>query len=54
MWVRATYLKQTFAKKKVKSIREIRDLVLEAGLRRARPCLMTSVTTIIALAAGVQ
>ncbi|MHC4931417.1 MAG: efflux RND transporter permease subunit [Planctomycetota bacterium] len=45
----ATYLEQTFARRKVRSIREIRERVLEAGLRRVRPCLMTTFTTIIAL-----
>ena len=47
--VMATYLKQAFARRKVRSVKEIRERVLEAGLRRARPCLMTSVTTILAL-----
>ncbi len=46
----ATYLEQTFGRKPVTGgIPEIRERVLEAGLRRARPCLMTTVTTIIAL-----
>jgi Cu(I)/Ag(I) efflux system membrane protein CusA/SilA len=48
--VMATYLKQSFGKRKVRGIEEIRDRVIEAGLRRARPCLMTTVTTILALA----
>ncbi|MHC4473259.1 MAG: efflux RND transporter permease subunit, partial [Planctomycetota bacterium] len=48
--VMATYLKQSFAKGKVKGIDGIRERVVQAGLRRARPCLMTSVTTILALA----
>jgi len=46
----ATYLEQTFGRKQVtEGIPEIRERVLEAGLRRARPCLMTTMTTIIAL-----
>jgi Cu(I)/Ag(I) efflux system membrane protein CusA/SilA len=47
--VMATYLEQVFARKKARSIQEIRERVLEAGLRRVRPCLMTTFTTIIAL-----
>lgn len=46
----ATYLEQSFERKPVRSVAEIRERVLEAGLRRARPCLMTTMTTIIALA----
>jgi len=48
--VMATYLRQLAAKRKPGTVREIRETVLEAGLRRARPCLMTTVTTILALA----
>ncbi len=47
----ATYLEQTFAREPVTGgIPEIRARVMEAGLRRARPCLMTTATTILALA----
>ncbi len=47
--VMATYLKQKFDKLKPQSVQEIRQLVLEAGLKRIRPCLMTTATTILAL-----
>ncbi|MHC4955117.1 MAG: efflux RND transporter permease subunit [Planctomycetota bacterium] len=47
--VMATYLQQVFRRKKVRGIRDIRERVIEAGLRRVRPCLMTTFTTIIAL-----
>ena len=47
--VMATYLEQVFRRKPVRSIQEIRDRVMEAGLRRVRPCLMTTFTTIFAL-----
>ncbi|MHC4407518.1 MAG: efflux RND transporter permease subunit, partial [Planctomycetota bacterium] len=47
--VMATYLEQVFRRKKARSIAEIRERVMEAGLRRVRPCLMTTFTTIIAL-----
>ena len=45
----ATYLDQAFARRKITSIKEIREATLEAGLRRIRPCLMTAGTTILAL-----
>ncbi len=45
----ATYLKQSFEKRRTKSIEEIREATVAAGLRRVRPCLMTSATTILAL-----
>jgi Cu(I)/Ag(I) efflux system membrane protein CusA/SilA len=48
--VMATYLRQSFARRKVRSVAEIREATLAAGLRRARPCLMTTFTTILALA----
>jgi Cu(I)/Ag(I) efflux system membrane protein CusA/SilA len=48
--VMATYLRQSFARKKVRNVADIRERVLTAGLRRARPCLMTTMTTILALA----
>lgn len=47
--VMATYLKDNFKDKDIKSIAEIRQLTLEAGKRRVRPCLMTTATTLIAL-----
>ncbi|WP_282039284.1 efflux RND transporter permease subunit [Saccharicrinis aurantiacus] len=45
----STYLKQLFDKKTPKSIEEVRATVLEAGLKRVRPAMMTTATTIIAL-----
>jgi len=45
----ATYLKQAFRHHQPTSIQEIRRATLIAGKRRARPCLMTSATTILAL-----
>jgi Cu(I)/Ag(I) efflux system membrane protein CusA/SilA len=47
--VMATYLKDNFKDKEMKSVEEIRSLTLEAGKRRVRPCLMTTATTLIAL-----
>jgi Cu(I)/Ag(I) efflux system membrane protein CusA/SilA len=45
----ATYLKQVFSEKSPASIQEIRDATVSAGLRRARPAVMTTVTTLLAL-----
>lgn len=45
----STYLKQNFGKHRPESIHEIRKAVLEAGMKRIRPCLMTTATTILAL-----
>ena len=47
--VMATYLKQSFAAHKTTTIAELRAATVAAGLRRVRPCLMTSATTILAL-----
>ncbi len=47
--VMASYLDQTFQKNTHGSIAEIRASVLEAGLKRIRPCLMTTATTLLAL-----
>jgi Cu(I)/Ag(I) efflux system membrane protein CusA/SilA len=45
----ATYLKQVFERSPPTNIAEVRERTLEAGLRRVRPCLMTTATTILAL-----
>ncbi|MFG0334416.1 MAG: efflux RND transporter permease subunit, partial [Maioricimonas sp. JB049] len=47
--VMATYLDQVFSRKRLASITDIRNATVEAGMRRIRPCLMTTFTTIIAL-----
>jgi Cu(I)/Ag(I) efflux system membrane protein CusA/SilA len=47
--VMATYLTQTFDKNDPTAIQEIRKSTLEAASKRIRPCLMTTVTTILAL-----
>ncbi len=44
-----TYLKQVFQRRKPSTIAEIRDATVEAGLRRIRPAMMTSATTLLAL-----
>jgi len=45
----ATYLNQTFAKRKPSTAHDIRQATIEASLRRIRPALMTTATTILAL-----
>ena len=45
----ATYLDQSFAARKPDSIEAIREATVAAAVRRIRPCLMTSATTILAL-----
>ncbi len=47
--VLATFLDQSFAKRRPESIREIRDATVAGAQRRIRPCLMTTATTILAL-----
>jgi len=47
--VMATYLGQRFEKDKPTTIEDVRKATIEAGLRRVRPCLMTTATTILAL-----
>ena len=45
----ATYLDQSFAGHAIKNIGDIRSATVEGAIRRIRPCLMTSATTILAL-----
>jgi len=45
----ATYLDQSFFRRRITTPEEARAATLEAGQRRCRPCLMTSATTILAL-----
>lgn len=47
--VMATYLKQRFDRVVPATIEDVRELTIEAGSRRVRPCLMTTATTILAL-----
>ncbi len=47
--IMCTYLEQTFAAAQPTGKPEVREKVIEAGMRRVRPCLMTTATTILAL-----
>ena len=44
-----TYLQQVFKNEKPQTIQQVRDAVLHAGIKRVRPAVMTTATTIIAL-----
>ncbi len=45
----ATYLDQSFFRRRISTYRDAREATLAAGLRRVRPALMTVATTILAL-----
>jgi copper/silver efflux system protein len=45
----ATYLDQIFKRLRLTSVQDVRNATLEAGLKRVRPCLMTTATTLAAL-----
>lgn len=47
--VMATYLSQRFSDDPPRTIEAIRERTAEAGVRRVRPCLMTTATTLLAL-----
>jgi len=47
--VMCTYLMQSFQDKTPASVDEIRQIVIQSGMRRIRPCLMTTATTVLAL-----
>ncbi|MHC4479394.1 MAG: efflux RND transporter permease subunit [Planctomycetota bacterium] len=45
----ATFLDQSFADRPIESVADIREATVVGAVRRIRPCLMTSATTILAL-----
>ncbi|QDT29642.1 Cation efflux system protein CusA [Gimesia panareensis] len=47
--VMATYIQQTLKRQPVNNITELREAIYIAGLKRIRPCVMTTLTTIFAL-----
>lgn len=47
--VMLTYLEDNFRETSPQTREEVRELVVQAGVKRIRPCLMTSVTTIVGL-----
>ncbi len=47
--VMATYIQQVLRRTRVETIPELRTAIYEAGLKRIRPCVMTTMTTLVAL-----
>lgn len=47
--VMATYIHQLLSRRRVRCVEDIRNTIYEAGLKRIRPCVMTTVTTLVAL-----
>ena len=47
--VMATYMRESLAKRTIRGVADIRAAIYEAGLKRIRPCTMTTITTIVAL-----
>jgi len=47
--VMATYMRETLRRRTIRNVEDVRTAIYEAGLRRIRPCMMTTVTTIVAL-----
>ena len=45
----ATYIHQLMQRRRVSSVEDIRNTVYAAGLKRIRPCMMTTITTLAAL-----
>jgi len=47
--VMATYIQEVLTRRKLRSVEDIREAIYHAGLKRIRPCVMTTVTTLVAL-----
>jgi Cu(I)/Ag(I) efflux system membrane protein CusA/SilA len=47
--VMATYIQQVLRRRTVRNVEELRSAIYAAGLKRIRPCVMTTVTTLAAL-----
>ena len=47
--VMATYIQQLVRRRSPNTIEELRETVYVAGMKRVRPCLMTTATTLLAL-----
>ncbi|HSH52834.1 MAG TPA: efflux RND transporter permease subunit, partial [Bacteroidales bacterium] len=45
----STYIKQLMEKHKPSTVKELREVILDAGSKRVRPAMMTTATTLIAL-----
>ncbi len=47
--VMATYMRDTLNRRTIRSVADVRSAIYEAGLKRIRPCTMTTITTLVAL-----
>ena len=47
--IMGTYIHQVFEDKKPKTVHEVREAVIEAGMKRVRPAMMTTAVAVIAL-----
>ena len=47
--IMGTYIHQVFERRQPDTIKDVRDSVLEAGIKRVRPAMMTTAVTVIAL-----
>lgn len=47
--VMATYIQEVLTRRELRSVQDIREAIYYAGLKRIRPCVMTTVTTLVAL-----
>ena len=45
----ATYMKTSLERRTIRTVTDLREAIFDAGLKRVRPCLMTTVTTLAAL-----
>jgi Cu(I)/Ag(I) efflux system membrane protein CusA/SilA len=45
----ATYIKQRLERRTISTVAELRNEIYQAGLKRIRPCMMTTITTLVAL-----
>ena len=44
--VMATYIRQVLKRREIQTVDDLREAIYEAGLKRVRPCLMTTLTTL--------
>jgi Cu(I)/Ag(I) efflux system membrane protein CusA/SilA len=47
--VMATYMQETLSRRTIRNVADIRSAIYDAGLKRIRPCMMTTITTLMAL-----
>ena len=47
--VMATYMRETLNRRTIRNVEDVRNAIYEAGLKRIRPCTMTTITTLVAL-----